>query len=56
MFAKGECQMNMPRAISTWCMILFFLFLGLSYFIAAIPGALIGLLALAAAVFLFLGR
>jgi hypothetical protein len=49
-------KMNMPRAISTWFMILFFLFYGLSLFVAAIPAALIGLLALGAAVFLFIGR
>ena len=49
--------MNMPKAISTWCMILFFLFAGLAYLgITAIPGILIGIVALGAAVFLFLGR
>ena len=48
--------MVMPKTIAAWCMILFFLFFGLSYFITAIPGFLIGLLALGVAVFTFLGR
>jgi hypothetical protein len=50
--------MNMPKAISTWCMILFFLFAGLAAFGVAIPmgGILTGIFALGAAVFLFLGR
>ena len=48
--------MNMPKAISTWCMILYFLFVGLAAFGIGVPGVLIGLAALAAAVFLFIGR
>jgi len=50
--------MNMPKAISTWCMILFFLFAGLAAFGVSIPaaGILTGIFALGAAVFLFLGR
>jgi hypothetical protein len=50
--------MKMPSAISTWCMILFFLLTGLAAFGLAIPmGATItGILAIGAAVFLFLGR
>jgi len=50
--------MNMPKAISTWCMILFFLFTGLAAFGLSIPmaGILTGIFALGAAVFLFLGR
>lgn len=50
--------MNMPKAISTWCMILFFLFAALGAFNVAIPMAdtLEGIFALGAAVFLFLGR
>ena len=50
--------MKMPSAISTWCMILFFLLAGLGAFNVAIPMAdtLSGLFALGAAVFLFLGR
>jgi hypothetical protein len=48
--------MKMPSAISTWCMILFFLFVGLSSFGIAIPGILTGIAALGAAIFLFLGR
>jgi hypothetical protein len=48
--------MNMPKAISTWLMIVFFLLFGLSALGLAIPGILTGLVALATAVFLFLGR
>ncbi len=50
--------MKMPSAISTWCMILFFLLAGLAAFGVSIPmaGTLTGLFALGAAVFLFLGR
>ncbi|HEY6072557.1 MAG TPA: hypothetical protein VIV15_03980 [Anaerolineales bacterium] len=48
--------MNLPKAISTWFMILFFLLAGLAYFVPAIPGVLIGIMALGAAIFLFLGR
>ena len=48
--------MNMPKAISTWCMIVFFLLFGLGALGLALPGILTGIVALAAAVFLFLGR
>lgn len=52
--------MNMPKSISSWCMILFFLFAGLAAFGVTFGGALFGTLtgifALGAAVFLFLGR
>ena len=48
--------MNMPKALSTWSMVLYFLFVGLTAFGLAIPAFLTGLAALAAAVFLFLGR
>ncbi len=52
--------MKMPSAISTWCMVLFFLFAGLSAFGVSFGGSLWGMLtglfALGAAVFLFLGR
>jgi hypothetical protein len=48
--------MNMPKAISTWLMILFFLLAGLAYLGIGIPGVLTGIVALGAAVFLFLGR
>jgi hypothetical protein len=51
--------MKLPKAISTWCMILFFLFAGLSAFGVSVGGAvwgiLTGIFALGAAVFLFLG-
>jgi hypothetical protein len=50
--------MKMPSALSTWCMILYFLFAGLAAFgmTFAFSGVLMGILALGAAVFLFLGR
>lgn len=48
--------MNMPKAISTWLMIIFFLLAGLAYLGVGIPGVLTGIVAIAAAVFLFLGR
>jgi hypothetical protein len=52
--------MKMPSAISTWCMILFFLFAGLAAFGVTVGGSLFGILtgifALGAAIFLFLGR
>ena len=48
--------MNMPKSISAWLMIVFFLLAGLTYLGVAIPGLLTGLVALATAVVLFLGR
>lgn len=48
--------MNIPRALSTWFMILFFLFFGLQAFVSAIPVVLVAILALGAAIFLFIGR
>lgn len=51
--------MKMPSSISTWFMILYFLVAGLAaFFPAAFSGMPwgIGILALGAAVFLFLGR
>jgi hypothetical protein len=51
-------KMKTPSALSTWCMILYFLFAGLSAFgmTFAFTGMLMGIFALGAAVFLFLGR
>ena len=51
-------KMKMPTTISTWLMIVFFLLFGLAAFI---PGAasmpwLNGIVAIAVAVFLFLGK
>jgi len=48
--------MKMPSAISTWCMILFFLFTALSAFGILFNGFIAGIFALGAAIFLFLGR
>ncbi len=48
--------MNMPKAISTWFMILFFLFAALAAFGVFSNAIITGILALGAAVFLFIGR
>ena len=48
--------MNVPRSISTWFMILFFLFAALAAFGVFSNAILTGILALGAAVFLFIGR
>lgn len=48
--------MKMPSAISTWCMILFFLLTALTAFGVLSNGVLAGIFALGAAIFLFLGR
>ncbi len=50
--------MNMPKSISTWCLILFFLFAALGAFGIGFgfTGTLMGIFALGAAIFLFLGR
>lgn len=48
--------MNMPKAISTWFLVLFFLFAALAAFGVFSNGIITGLLALGAAVFLFLGK
>ncbi|MDP2977033.1 MAG: hypothetical protein Q8N45_12585 [Anaerolineales bacterium] len=52
--------MKMPKALSTWFMVLFFLFAGLAAFGVSFGGSLWGILtgifALGAAVFLFLGK
>jgi hypothetical protein len=51
--------MKMPKSISTWFMILFFLFAGLAAFGVTFGGSLFGILtgifALGAAITLFLG-
>lgn len=48
--------MRMPNSLSAWCLILFFLLYGLSAFGVAIPGVLLGLLALGVAIFTLIGR
>ena len=50
--------MKMPKALSTWFMVLFFLFAGLAAFGLTIPfaGFLTGIFALGAAIFLFFGK
>jgi hypothetical protein len=51
--------MKMPKLISTWCLVLFFLWYGLMSFVPALAGGffpfIAGLLALGVAVFTFLG-
>ena len=52
--------MSMPKSISDWCLILFFLWYGLAQFIPGLMGGffpfIAGLLALGFVVFRFLGR
>jgi len=52
--------MAMPRSIATWCLILFFLLVGLAAFIPLFAGGFFpfiqGLLALGVAVFTFIGK
>lgn len=50
--------MKMPTGLSTWFMILYFLFAGLAAFGVTLPFAamLMGIFALGAAITLFLGR
>jgi hypothetical protein len=49
-------KMRMPNSIATWCLVLFFLFYGLSALGLAIPGLILGLLALGVAIFTIIGR
>jgi len=48
--------MRMPNSIATWCLILFFLLYGLQALGLAIPGIILGLLALGVAIFTLIGR
>ena len=52
--------MAMPKTISGWCMVLFFLWFGLGAFVPSLMASPVnyvgGLLALGTAVFSFLGR
>jgi hypothetical protein len=49
-------KMRLPNSIATWCLILFFLFYGLSALGMSIPGVILGLLALGVAIFTLIGR
>lgn len=51
-----ENEMRMPNSLSTWCLILFFLFYGLQAFGLGIPSIILGLLALGVAIFTLIGR
>ena len=49
-------KINLPKTISGWCMWLFFLWFGISAFVALpMAGIISGILALAYAVFAFIG-
>lgn len=48
--------MKLPSAISTWCMILFFVFTALSAFGILFNSFIAGIFALGAAIFLLIGR
>ncbi len=48
--------MRMPSSIATWCLILFFLFYGLSALGMPIPAIILGLLALGVAISTLIGR
>jgi hypothetical protein len=48
--------MRFPNSIATWCLILFFLFYGLNALGLAIPGIILGLLALGVAIFTLISR
>ena len=48
--------MSMPKALSTWFMVLFFLFAALAGFGVFANGIVTGILALGAAVTLFMGK
>jgi uncharacterized membrane protein len=57
-YLKGECDMKvaLPKTISGWCMWLFFLWFGITAFVALPMAAPIsGILALAYAVFALIG-
>ena len=52
-----ENEMKMPSALSTWFLVLFFLFAALAAFgVFTAPGWLDGIFALGAAITLFLGK
>ena len=48
--------MRFPSSLATWCLILFFLFYGLSAFGMAIPSIIMGLLALGVAILSLISR
>jgi hypothetical protein len=55
--SKGECEMSLPKTISGWCMWLYFLWVGISAFVALpMAGVIAGVLALGYAIFALLGR
>jgi hypothetical protein len=49
-------KMAMPKKISTWMLIIYFLLVGLAGLGVALPAIIATIVALAAAVFLFLDR
>jgi hypothetical protein len=58
--SERRAEMKLPKTVSVWFMVLFFLFAGLSALGVSLGGAIWGILtgifALGAAVFLFLGK
>jgi len=56
LFFKGEYLMNMPKSISTWLLIVFFVFEALAGFGIFANGIVSGVIALAAAIAFFLGK
>jgi hypothetical protein len=55
--SKGECQMSMPKTIAAWCTVLFFLLYGIAAFFAfPMSATIVGILALGAAIFTFIGK
>ena len=49
--------MSMPKTIAGWCTVLFFLLYGIAAFVAfPLSAQILGILALGAAVFTFLGK
>ena len=54
--SKGECKMKFPTSIATWFMIVFFLLVAIAAFTGFNSAIINGIVALGAAVFLFLGK
>lgn len=49
--------MSMPKTIAGWCTVLFFLLYGIAAFVAfPMSAQILGILALGAAIFTFLGK
>ncbi len=54
--SKESVKMKMPKKLAEWCTVLFFLLFGvMSFWAFPFSGPIVGILALGAAVFTFLG-